>query len=398
MTRTPLAFFIYVSLTIAAHADAYIICMPNGGDVKCFWSNNQPDAQTAQATALPLCNRDFGVCQRPVLQNGFTNDCVAVYANSRGQVAFSREGTRLEARQKASAHCQTFNPHDCRLVAAVCDGTAYAADQANPDSSATPPPSPAMPPPPAATAGTAPTVPGTAGQQPQPAATSLPQGLTIEIQNGLTACAQNFQLNGQTVPNAQINVVVPDWHALQDNDVVMKVLNAARDSVFAHCVQERLKFPNMKTAVIAAVGVGAHNTPFQVVSAWWYNGDAQWRITQNFVSQLVNQENQKIEAQRQQAEAAKQAEQEAQAKERIRQAALADCGPQPSISGGPWFSSTYKTAAADAARNERFLCVKIIEYVGPAVNPFGGNAARAKFTGYAASTFQPLSAVMDFPY
>src|SRR4029077_5696600 len=224
------------------------------------------------------------------------------------------------------------------------------------------------------------------------------QGITIERQNGLTACAQNFQLNGQTVPNAQITVVIPDWHALQDNDLLMKVLNAARDNVFAYCAQERLKFPNMKTAVVAAVGVGAHNTPLQVISAWWYNGDAQWRITENMVAQLINQENQKIAAQRQQEEAAKQAQLEAQAKEKIRQAALADCGPQPTISGGPWFSSTYKTAALDASRNGRFLCTKTIEYVSAAVNPFGGNAARARFSGYDANNLQPIVEVRDFPY
>lgn len=88
----------------------------------------------------------------------------------------------------------------------------------------------------------------------------------------------------------------------------------------------------------------------------------------------------------------------AQAQEARKNAALADCGAAPTLSGGPWFSSTYKTAATDASRNGRFLCVKTVEYIGAAVNPFGGNAARAKFTGYDALSLQPLSLVMDFPY
>jgi hypothetical protein len=225
---------------------------------------------------------------------------------------------------------------------------------------------------------------------------ALAQGFVV--QNGLTACAQNFQLNGQTVVNTQINVAVPDWHALGDNAVVMNVLNGARNTVSAYCAQQRLRFPNMKVAVVTAVGIGATNTPVQVIGAWWYDGDGQWHITQNIVAQLTNQENQRIAAQRQQEEAARQAQLVAEANQKIRQAALADCGPQPTISGGPWFSSTYKIAASDASRNGRFLCTKTIEYIGAAVNPFGGNAARARFTGYDAITFQPLVEVRDFPY
>jgi hypothetical protein len=44
------------------------------------------------------------------------------------------------------------------------------------------------------------------------------------------------------------------------------------------------------------------------------------------------------------------------------------------------------------------LCTKTVEYVGAAVNPFGGNAARAKFTGYDPINFQPVTVMRDFPY
>lgn len=78
--------------------------------------------------------------------------------------------------------------------------------------------------------------------------------------------------------------------------------------------------------------------------------------------------------------------------------AIQDCGATPEISGGPWFSSTYKVGAADEAQRIGLLCVKRIQYVGPAVNPMGGNAARAVFIGYDRQTANPVNVQMDFPY
>ena len=78
-----------------------------------------------------------------------------------------------------------------------------------------------------------------------------------------------------------------------------------------------------------------------------------------------------------------------------------DCGASPVISGGPWFSSTYKVGADDQAsrmiNSGQFICVKKIEYVGPAVNPMGGNAARAIFNGYSGQNIVPNRVVADFP-
>jgi hypothetical protein len=120
-------------------------------------------------------------------------------------------------------------------------------------------------------------------------------------------------------------------------------------------------------------------------------------------------------------------------------AAVSECGPNPKVTGGPWFSSTYKQAVLDNASrlalssaqiqreisrltavpdpnvfkqlqnqandigfgldlmDKRFLCVKEIKYVGAAVNPFGGNAARAVFAGYGRD-FNILNLSSDFPY
>jgi hypothetical protein len=45
-----------------------------------------------------------------------------------------------------------------------------------------------------------------------------------------------------------------------------------------------------------------------------------------------------------------------------------------------------------------FLCVKSVEYVSAAPNPFGGNAARARFTGYDGFEYKLVNQVRDFPY
>jgi hypothetical protein len=45
-----------------------------------------------------------------------------------------------------------------------------------------------------------------------------------------------------------------------------------------------------------------------------------------------------------------------------------------------------------------FVCVKTVEYISPAPNPFGGNAARARFIGYDNNNYNNLVEVRDFPY
>ena len=83
---------------------------------------------------------------------------------------------------------------------------------------------------------------------------------------------------------------------------------------------------------------------------------------------------------------------------------MAECARVTSvnISGGPWFSSTYKVAALDRVRQLRegggFLCVTAVEFVSDAPNPYGGKAARARFVGYNAYDYRTLIQVQDFFY
>lgn len=98
----------------------------------------------------------------------------------------------------------------------------------------------------------------------------------------------------------------------------------------------------------------------------------------------------KMEAARQQAES--------DATERRKQVAVANCKGGPKISGGPWFSSTYSVAVVDETKGGDFFCVTTVEYISAAPNPFGGKAARARFTGYEKRTFESISQVRDFAY
>jgi hypothetical protein len=89
------------------------------------------------------------------------------------------------------------------------------------------------------------------------------------------------------------------------------------------------------------------------------------------------------------------------ANEKRKEAAIKDCAGGPKLSGGPWFSSTYSVAANDEvnrAKRDGYFCIKTVEYVSAAPNPFGGKAARAKFIGYNNRNFAPLVQVRDFPY
>lgn len=126
-------------------------------------------------------------------------------------------------------------------------------------------------------------------------------------------------------------------------------------------------------------------------------GDYGGGIERGIDAIITAQQEAQAQAQKAEAEAQKA---EADAMEKKKQAALADCGPTPKISGGPWFSSTYSIAAVDTARNYKnaFLCVKTVQYISAAPNPFGGKAARAEFIGYSAQDYGPVSYVADFPY
>lgn len=91
--------------------------------------------------------------------------------------------------------------------------------------------------------------------------------------------------------------------------------------------------------------------------------------------------------------------------EEAKAAARQSCGATPQVTGGPWFSSTYKVGALDEASRQvnssEFFCIIKIEYISPAVNPMGGHAARANFFGFVYTDGPNIikkNAIIDFAY
>lgn len=215
--------------------------------------------------------------------------------------------------------------------------------------------------------------------------------VSFQIENGTTFCHQQMFVAGYPGSSTMTQAIISDFHDFADAVSVTDTLNSIAQAVIGRCGGDA----NVDVVVKAR---NFHEAGPGLLAAIRAIGGGEWKITMNNVQAALQQEEQAranaaaIAAQQQQAAA------EAQARLQRKQSATADCGSEPSISGGPWFSSTYKTAAMDAARNPQFFCVKSIEYIGAAVNVFGGNAARARFTGYAAFTFEPVSVVMNFPY
>jgi len=97
--------------------------------------------------------------------------------------------------------------------------------------------------------------------------------------------------------------------------------------------------------------------------------------------------------------------------ERRRDDALADCGREPGLIGGPLSSFTYKSSAVSQARRkveempsfmleptDTMLCVKTIEYVRtvPAVN--GLNLAEVIMRGYGRLRITPMAVKASVPY
>jgi len=203
--------------------------------------------------------------------------------------------------------------------------------------------------------------------------------------NGFAVMGGPFSLFGMV---KGINVV--DWRRLVDEKFRDQILQQALREGMSAC-------PTAKAGQIVVYGDGQ-----LLLVAWTMLNPTNWQIEKNDVQAAIQREGVRIARERAEQERLEREAQarkaEAEAKERRRLTALAACGSRPTLSGGPWFSSTYSVAANDQARAVGMLCVKSIEYVGAAPNPFGGNAARARFTGYGASDFQPLVVVQDFFY
>jgi len=200
------------------------------------------------------------------------------------------------------------------------------------------------------------------------------------------ACVQSPGL--PVVIGANVTVVVRDWHPLKEDSVVRQMLTPYPAEGMRRCPSGN------------SVGVRIKTQQDEIIDARWTRATGYWNI-KSFVPQLAQREDriardQAAAEQQRREQEAKQAE-----KERLKQAAQSDCGASPTLSGGPWVSSTYKVGALDEAEralSRWFLCVKAIEYISPAPNPLGGNAARAKFVGYDRFEYKPHSEIRDFFY
>jgi hypothetical protein len=195
---------------------------------------------------------------------------------------------------------------------------------------------------------------------------------------------------------------------------MMDALNQARDLAFAYCDAPehapRDFSGGIKAVRAASVAIntpkpfGTQQNDWSVVAVW-DRAEAKWHTKWDRTAQVIRDYDVQTALQaargKQAAEQAQRIEEEARQKEKSKQSALADCGANPVIIGGPWFSSTYKIGAEDEVRRrvgEEFLCVKSVEYVSPAVNPAGGQAARATFTGYDNRSYSLTKFNIDFPY
>jgi hypothetical protein len=189
------------------------------------------------------------------------------------------------------------------------------------------------------------------------------------------------------------SVVVPDWHEL-DERTVLSLLEQARVAALDACIGINPKVQGVEASI------RARNAPINpVLTAWWKLGE--WHIDFSRIPHFRQRETDAAAEQLRREAAERNKAEEAKLLNERTQAALADCGPKPAISGRPsfsWLSSTYDIAARDAARAGIFFCVKTIQYLSAAPNPFGGNAARARFIGYSKEEVVPYSEVRDFAY
>lgn len=206
------------------------------------------------------------------------------------------------------------------------------------------------------------------------------EGTTFKV----TYC---YPFNQDRHVSVMIDAIMPNWRSLTS-------LGPLDDA--ARVVAERdCKAVKAPSAIIMKITVEVKSPRGPtVLRAEWPSETRTMRVTwDNRVnaSRLENQERASEDA----------ARAESDANDKRRQVAIADCGNGPKFSGGPWFSSTYSVAANDEARRAQqseYFCLKAIEYVSAAPNPFGGNAARVRFSGYSKNDFRLLVQVRDFAY
>jgi len=129
MRRLILIFFLYAYSQVSAHAAGEVLCISYGQEVKCFWTYNLADAAEAQAVNLRNCTQNYADrCLRHIIETSFSNDCVAVYVNSRNLVSGSEGKTRVETEKRAYDYCLTLGSPNCHRIASACDGLALSSE------------------------------------------------------------------------------------------------------------------------------------------------------------------------------------------------------------------------------------------------------------------------------
>jgi hypothetical protein len=141
-------------------------------------------------------------------------------------------------------------------------------------------------------------------------------------------------------------------------------------------------------------------SPQAWVTAMWDPRSNQWQLDTRGLQQAMAEET------RQQA-AAVQQQQSQKVLEDKKAAAISACGADPSLSGGPWFSSTYKIAAQDAVRlviqypSNNYICVKTVEYLSAAESSTSASIARTSFVAISTSVISTpliLRHALDAPH
>lgn len=257
----------------------------------------------------------------------------------------------------------------------------------------------------------------TTAPEPRPVATAetqtAPSSADLEYSVTIQSCHE-----GRNDYRIAIRDVIPNhdlFPQLVDTDKVKTLLAAVSADVLAKCAAKAAQLDSdgrLHPLIGAEIEIGAP-PPWDVlrrggniIDADWDRATNDFRITSNRVRLVLN-EYDDLQRKQTEEEAAKAVEakkkiDEAEQREKRKSAAYADCGTAPAITGGPWFSFTYKVGATDEAQrlvhSGQLFCIKTVEYMSPAVNPMGGNAARAIFAGYNGQTFDPLRVIADFPY
>ena len=187
-----------------------------------------------------------------------------------------------------------------------------------------------------------------------------------------------------------VDVVVPNWRGMTNLEPVYATARSAAEN--------QCKTAKAPSAAIMKLSVEVKNTTGMTVlraeMSLWQPQTREMRVTWDNRAAVARAEDEH----RTRAAAAQAA---SEMNEKRRQIAVTDCGSGPKFSGGPWFSSTYGVAANDEvqrAKEAGYFCIKDVEYLSAAPNPFGGKAARAKFTGYKKDRFELLVQVRDFAY